>query len=181
MKKVIPIVLASFLLSLSVTAWAAVSDSEKLEKEARTINKTASTPSGETAVVERIGKQFNLTALPPDLQISVLHSQSKLGYGEITIVYALAEKLQGGLTANNVNTILTERGQPPHVMGWGEIAKNLKIGKLGPVISSVEKTGHDAHAELMKEERHETMQSREGMGKEERMGGSEHGMGSGHR
>lgn len=46
----------------------------------------------------------------------------KLGYGEISKVLAIAEKMPGGITDANVDKVVAMRQGPP-VMGWGQIAK----------------------------------------------------------
>lgn len=55
----------------------------------------------------------------------------KLGYGEISHVLGIAEKMPGGITDANVKTIMDLRTGPP-TMGWGKIAQRqgTSLGKL---------------------------------------------------
>jgi hypothetical protein len=63
--------------------------------------------------------------------------QQKLGYGEISILLALAAK-QDGTSPKSVNEILAMRQTDK--MGWGNIAKALGYKSLGSVKQSVNAT-----------------------------------------
>jgi hypothetical protein len=63
--------------------------------------------------------------------------QRKLGYGEISILLALAAK-QDGTSPKSVNEILAMRQTDK--MGWGNIAKALGYKSLGSVNQSVKAT-----------------------------------------
>jgi hypothetical protein len=63
--------------------------------------------------------------------------QQKLGYGEISILLALAAK-QDGTSPKSVNEILAMRQTDK--MGWGNIAKTLGYKSLGSVNKSVQTT-----------------------------------------
>jgi hypothetical protein len=63
--------------------------------------------------------------------------QQKLGYGEISILLALAAK-QDGTSPKSVNEILAMRQTDK--MGWGNIAKTLGYKSLGSVKQSVNAT-----------------------------------------
>jgi len=63
--------------------------------------------------------------------------QQKLGYGEISILLALAAKPEG-TSAKSVNEILAMRQTDK--MGWGNIAKVLGYKSLGSVHQSVKAT-----------------------------------------
>lgn len=60
-----------------------------------------------------------------DARINGLRDK-KYGYGEIKKVLALAEKMPGGITDENVNKITALRDGPPK-MGWGQIAKQQGV------------------------------------------------------
>ena len=148
MKRNLFVFLAGILLLLAgiATVWAGRSREEKkLENEASVVNNMGKEPQGQKAVVQRLEKQFNVT----EAQITSLRNQ-KLGYGEIAIVFSLAQKT-GGITQDNVNKIMTMRQGPP-VMGWGQIAKSLNL-KLGKVVSDVEKVNKGAGKEMRTAER----------------------------
>ena len=145
-RKLAMIFTAIFLVAGAVHAGAATKEETRLESSATDIDNDAGKPNMEKPVVQRIENEFKVT----DAQINSLRSQ-KLGFGEITIVFALAEKLPGGLTDANIDKIMSMRNGPPK-MGWGEIAHKLGF-KLGPVISNVER--------VRREERHEMKEQRE--------------------
>jgi hypothetical protein len=129
-------------LAMLSAAWAAETKEEKnLQKEATEINATAGTENGATVVTQRLEKEFNVT----DTQIQVLRDQ-KLGYGEIAIVFSLAQKMDGGITDANIQSVMTLREGTP-TMGWGEIAKKLGT-KLGPTISQVKSVNMDTEREM---------------------------------
>lgn len=131
-----------------VSSGAATKEETRLERSATGIDSDAQKPNGEKPIVQKIESEFKVT----DEQISSLRSQ-KLGYGEITIVFALANA-----SGKTTDQIIAMRNGPPK-MGWGEIAKKLGV-KLGSIISNVER--------VKKEERHETKERIEKSGKPER-------------
>ncbi len=129
----------------AVAAWAQTKEETRLDKSAAAIDKDASTPGGEKAVVQRLEKRFKGV---DEARITSLRSQ-KLGYGEIAIILAMAQKMPGGIIDANVNKIVSMRqGRPKQ--GWGEISKNLVGMKLGSVISPVEKVEKETHADIEK-------------------------------
>ncbi len=153
MKKIVLLSsLAVLAFSLSVVRPATAAEPSKEEKElssaAAATDKEASEPEGQKTVVSRLESMFNVD----QARIDGLRAQN-LGYGEIAIVLALAQKMADGITDANVQSIMSLRtGTPP--MGWGEIARQLGE-KLGPVISHVneiakgagtgtDKAAHDA-------------------------------------
>jgi hypothetical protein len=105
-------------------------DEQKLTQTSAEVDKDATQPEGQKAVESRLKSEFKVD----DARIQGLRDQ-KLGYGEISIALALAQKMPGGITDANMKTIMSERQGPP-VMGWGQIAKKEGV-KLGKVISKV--------------------------------------------
>ncbi len=144
MKRSRYIIISTLVLTLAMlsAAWAAETKEEKnLQKESTEISATASTPKGETVVTQKLEKEFKVTGA----QVQALRDQ-KLGYGEIAIVFSLAQKMPGGITDANIQSVMTLRTGPP-VMGWGEIAKKLGT-KLGPTISQVKSVNKDTEREM---------------------------------
>ena len=144
MKRSRYIIVSALVLTLTMlsAAWAVETKEEKnLQKESTEINTTADTEKGATVVTQRLEKEFNVT----DTQIQALRDQ-KLGYGEIAIVLSLAQKMDGGITDANIQSVMTLREGPP-TMGWGEIAKKLGT-KLGPTISQVKNVNMDTEREM---------------------------------
>ncbi len=147
MKRFVYIIMSAFVLSLAVmsAAWAAETAEEKtLDKESAEISKTAGKAQGATVVTARLEKEFGVTAD----QIQALRDK-KLGYGEIAIVFSLAQKLPGGITDANISEIMTLRQGPP-TMGWGAIAKKLDL-KLGPTVSQVKNVNKETEREMGRE------------------------------
>ncbi len=138
----------ALLLAVPVTALCAAplsKDEANLQRESTRLDKTASEAHGETAVVKRLARDFDV---PPD-RVAALRGTG-LGYGDITIVLSLARKLPGGITDANVEKVTALRqGQPQP--GWGEVAKKLQV-KLGVAVSQVKKVNNEAHREMKTEE-----------------------------
>ncbi len=137
------------VLVLSLTAfsaaWAAeTTEEETLDRESAEISKTAGKAQGATVVSARLEKEFNVT----EAQIQGLRDK-KLGYGEIAIVFSLAQKLPGGISDANISQVMALRQGPP-TMGWGEIAKKLDL-KLGPSVSQVKNVNKETHREMGRE------------------------------
>lgn len=96
-----------------------------------------------------------------DARINALRDKN-YGYGEIKKVLALAEKMPGGITDENVNKITAMREGPPK-MGWGQIAK-----KQGVHQGSLNGKGGEKSAKPEKAEKHEKHEKSEKPEKAER-------------
>jgi hypothetical protein len=102
------------------TAAARANDAKDLERTSVNINAHATTPEGQTKVLNKIS---NETGVPVDT-LKMQRSQTGLGYGELLIANSLATAT--GKTFDEI-AALKASGQ-----GWGKIAKtyNLKLGKI---------------------------------------------------
>ena len=144
MKGLMKITAGMLLLSLVLVgaAWSAESKEEQdIKKQASEISDTAGTPHGMMIVTDRLKTEFNVT----DDQIKALR-EKQLGYGEIAVVFSIARTMSGGITDENVTSIMTMRQGPP-VMGWGKIAKDLGLN-LGSVVSDVKRMDAETHREM---------------------------------
>lgn len=103
-----------------------------IEDDVDSIDDTASTPDGQTTVVDKIEKEFGVD----EATIQDLRAQ-KFGYGEITIALSLAERLPGGLTPENIDKVVSMRQGPP-VAGWGNIARDLGL-KINPAAERLDR------------------------------------------
>jgi hypothetical protein len=152
-------IISVLVLSLTMlgAAWAAESKEEmNLQKDAIAIDTTARNAQGEKLVTRRLEKDFNVRSD----QIQGLRDR-KMGYGEISIVLSLSQKMPGGATDANIQEVMTMRQGPP-TMGWGEIAKKLGT-KLGPAVSQV----RNIHREVTREMKHESIGDKEQMEKQQ--------------
>ena len=134
--------------SLGVVARASTPPAEErqLNAASASLDQTASQEDGKKTVVSRLETTFGVD----EARIDGLRSQN-LGYGEIAIVLALAQKMTGGITDANIQTIMTMRtGTPP--LGWGEIAHKLDE-KLGAVVSEVNRVAKQSREVAAKPER----------------------------
>lgn len=145
-------------------------DERMLERTSAALDKDAARPDGEKSVETRLKSEFKVD----DARIQGLRDQ-KLGYGEIAIVFALAERMSGGITDANVGALMAERRGPPE-MGWGRIAKNRGVA-LGGVMSKVERVDAGARkqekAQSGKRERMERGERREKAERAEKSEGAE--------
>lgn len=173
MKRSIMYMISSvFVLSLTIlgAAWAAESrDETTLQKEAAAINTAAGRAEGEKLVTQRLEKDFNVNSD----QIQGLRDK-KMGYGEISIVMSLSEKMPGGATDANIQQVMTMRQGPP-TMGWGDVAKKLGT-KLGPAVSQV----RNVHREVNREMKHESIGDKEQMEKHQELHDEMHKESMGH-
>lgn len=147
MKQLTYIVMSVFILTFAVmsTVWAAETREEKsLQKEAAATNQSAGSAQGEKVVTARLEKEFNVT----DAQIQALRDK-KLGYGEMAIVFSLAQKKYGSVTDESIGDIMTLRQGPP-TMGWGEVAKKLGT-KLGPTITQMRNVNRETNRDMNRE------------------------------
>jgi len=149
MKRSRNIIISTLVLSLAMlgAAWATETNEEKeLQKEAKAIHATAENTQGAMVVTTKLEKEFNVT----DAQVKGLRDK-KMGYGEISIVLSLAQKMPGGVTDANIQQVMTLRQGPP-TQGWGEVAKKLGT-RLGPVVSQVKNVNRESHRETKREGR----------------------------
>lgn len=162
MKKLaLTLIVAAVFLAAGISV-AAENSEKTLDKSASDINAAqGESPQASEMVTGKIKDTFGVT----DEQISGLRARN-MGYGEITIVFSLAQKMAGGITSDNVNQIMTMRQGPP-VMGWGQIAKSLGL-KLGEVVSGVKKVKMGIRSE-MKHMRQERMMEKKQMRQEKMM------------
>lgn len=146
---------AALLLSAAVMpALAQAGDEARLDKAQAEVEKESGSPEGAGKVTERLKADFGVD----DARVGALRDK-KLGYGEISVVLALAGQLPGGINDANVQRVTDLRQGPPKT-GWGKVAKSLGV-KLGPVISGVkraaqaDKAGKKGQGEKRKEVREE--------------------------
>ncbi len=116
-------------------------DEANLQREASLLDRTASNQQGEAAVIKRLSRDFGIGSD----RLEALRGTG-LGYGELTIVLSLAQKMPGGVVNANVEKVTALRQGPPP-LGWGEVAKQLQL-KLGTAVSQVRKVNNEAHREL---------------------------------
>ena len=145
------ILLAGGLIGVTLSIVPALADNvakeeQQLEKAATSLDQTSSEPQGAKEDAQRLETTFGVD----QTRIDGLRSQN-LGYGEISIALSLAQKMSGGITDANVQSIMAMRtGNPP--MGWGAIAKQLGE-KLGPIVSQVNDVSHESHQQAEKMDR----------------------------
>ncbi len=147
MKRFEYILVSIFVLSLAVlgAALAAETKEEKaLQKEAAAINTLSGSAQGEKMVTARLEKEFGVTGG----QIQGLRDK-KLGYGEIAIMFSLAQKKYGSVTEESIGNILALRQGPP-AMGWGEVARKLQT-RLGPTVSQTRNINRETNREMARE------------------------------
>jgi len=138
-------------------------------EEMAVIDGDASTRAGEAVVIDKIVDEFGVDeAVVRDLRAR------KLGYGEITLALSLAERLPGGLTPENLDSVMDARLGPP-VMGWGNVARSFDLS-LKPSQRSLERVGEEAavkerarHEKAEKVARAERAEKRERMERVERV------------
>jgi hypothetical protein len=107
------------------TVWSAEGD----EQAATQLDEEANSPDGAQHVTQRLTQEFGVE----EARITSLREKN-LGYGEIHHALSLARQMPGGITDDNVNSIMQMR-QDQH-MGWGKIAQELGT-KLGPATKPV--------------------------------------------
>ncbi len=118
----------------------------------------------QTAPGERLKSDYKVD----DARIDGLRDK-KYGYGEIKKVLALAEKMPGGITDENVNKIVALREGPPK-MGWGQIAKQQGVhpGKLTGKGGEKSAEKAEKHEKSEKHEKHEKHEKAEKLEKAEK-------------
>ena len=130
-----------FMTGIATAKTTSADSEKKLNTNIAMLDKDATLPHGEQAVLDRLGKTFNLSSD----KITALKDKN-LGYGEIATVLAMADKMSGGLTDENINKVV---GMRQDHKGWGEIARSVDV-KLGSIVSRVDSIEKDAHKDVKK-------------------------------
>ncbi len=126
---------------MPVLAQDQVSEEQKLEDSAKSLDTYAAQAGGHRAVTDRIKNTYTVN----EERVQSLRDQ-KLGYGEISIVLGLAHGMRGGVTDANVEKIIALRNGGQNA-GWGKIAGNLGV-KLPQVTSNIQKLSAEPDAKV---------------------------------
>jgi hypothetical protein len=114
------------------TLWASKSAVEtRLRRDVAYLNSLGRSTDGERSLTMSIETQFKADAA----RIHELR-KARLGYGDMTVVLAMASHLQGGITKANVDRIVA-LWRSSRVDGWGKIAKSMGV-RLQRVVIQVE-------------------------------------------
>lgn len=124
-----------------VSAKTTAKEEKKLKTEITMLDKDASLPNGEQIVIDRLSKEFNVKGD----QTKMLRDKN-LGFGDIATLYAVADKMSGGTTEENINKVLSVREGNKE---WLAVAKSLDVdlGSVAKKVGSIEK---DVHKDIKK-------------------------------
>ncbi len=146
------VLLTFFFIAGGVATYAHAEEKDEavIEDQQKDTDKAAETEEGKNVVVTRIKDKFNVS----DETIEKLHQQ-KMGYGEIDTTLALAQRMEGGITDDNIKKITDLRTGDQH-LGWGQIAKkfNVTVGDLKKSAKAI-KNDSESSAESSSEDRKE--------------------------
>ncbi len=141
--------------AMPVLAQVNTPDEKKLEKASAEMDKDAGQPEVAKTVTDKLKNEFKVD----DARVQGLRDQ-KLGYGEVSIVLAMAKDMPGGITNANVQKVMSLRQGPP-VMGWGNVARELNL-KLGTVMSQVKRVSAEARKQEAKNNKMEKKNAEKG-------------------
>jgi len=153
-----------FLCAAVIPAFAQKETKEVKELEANSaeLDKSATRPSGQQRVTDKINAQFGVD----ETGVAGLRLKH-LGYGEIAIVLGLAQNMPRGIRDENLYKIVALRQGPP-VLGWGNVAKEFGL-KLGPVISGVRNIGSGVRKQEKADKIKESKKAKEEKAKKDEM------------
>lgn len=135
------ITVASLLVLMTgmtaVAATGSAKDEKKLTVGITMLNSDAKLPSGEKVLTKQLIDEFGVK----QDKITSLKGKN-LNYGEIAVVLALADKMDGGVTDANINRVMGMK--PTSSSGWATVAKNLNvdIAEVADKVSSIEDNAH---------------------------------------
>lgn len=149
------------LMSSMTSAETASKDEKKLTVGITMLNSDAKLPAGEKVLIKQLTDEFDVKKD----KISSLKGKN-LSYGEIAVVLALADKMDGGVSDANINRVAGMK--PSSASGWSKVAKNLNvdIADVADKVSSIEDNAHSG----IKEAALETTGRGAGGGEVERSG-----------
>jgi hypothetical protein len=120
------------LFALTSTLWASKEAVEtRLGRDIVYLNHLGRSHDGESSLTQSLESQFRAASG----RISEMR-KARLGYGDISVVLALASHLKGHVSRANVERIIALR-RSPRFGGWGKIATSLGI-RLDRVVLQVE-------------------------------------------
>ena len=103
----------------------------RLGRDVAYLNRLGKTPEGERSLTLSLERRFRAD----DSRINEMR-RARLGYGDISVVLALASDLQGGITRTNVEKIVALR-RSSRFDGWPRIARSLGL-RLESVVLQIE-------------------------------------------
>ncbi len=104
------------------TVWASRAGAEiRLGRDVAYLNSIGRSPEGERS----LSRSLETTFRTQPGQIAELRHHS-LGYGDISVVLALASRLQGGISRANIERIIG-LWKSPHRGSWGRIVRSLGV------------------------------------------------------
>ncbi len=104
------------------TLWASRAGVEtRLGKDVAYLNTVGRSPAGERSLSQSLESQFK----PHAGQIADLRKQ-RLGYGDISVVLAVASRLRGGVSKQNIERIVTS-WKSPRSGNWAKVARSFGV------------------------------------------------------
>lgn len=114
------------------TVWASRAGVEmRLGKDVAYLNNVGRSASGERSLSRSLQEKFGADAA----QIEGLRKQ-RLGYGDISVVMALASRLHGGISRLNIERIVS-RWRAPRSGDWARIARSMGV-RVDRVVLQIE-------------------------------------------
>ncbi|HUI70914.1 MAG TPA: hypothetical protein VL354_10380 [Spirochaetia bacterium] len=114
------------------TLWASRAGVEmRLGRDVAYLNRIGRSPTGEKSLSLSLESRFR----PGPGQIAELHKQ-RLGYGDISVVLAVASWLHGGVTRQNIERIVS-LWKSPRSGSWSKIARSLGV-RVDRVVLQIE-------------------------------------------
>lgn len=114
------------------TLWASkVSVETRLTRDVAYLNSLGRNPTNEKSLTLSLESRFRADPA----RISEMR-RAELGFGDISVTYALASRLRGGATKSNVEKVASLR-QSPRFKGWSMTARSLGV-RLERIVLQVE-------------------------------------------
>ncbi len=132
---------AALLLLLSLvslaTAKTTMKDVAKLKQDIAAIDGDVAASHADTIVADRIAKEFKVSPS----EVTALSGRLP-GLGETAAVYALADRLKGGVTDSNISTVMSKYEAAKD--DWGAISRdlNISLSSVAGKVKSIEKGVH---------------------------------------
>jgi hypothetical protein len=121
-KKLMITTLALGVVLLGGVVHALADDDMLLAQNALHLDYKAEKTGWPTVVFDQLKNEFNVSeARLFDLR------EKNLSYAEISTVLSLAEQMPGGINDKNIQKVVTMRRGDGYEIGWGNVAKALKV------------------------------------------------------
>lgn len=138
MRSMALLAVAGVLMTGNAMAADVMKEEKKLQVGIDMLNADSKLPQAEKVLTTKLTDEFGVK----QDKITTLRKQD-LGYGEIAAIFAMAGRMEGGITDKNINRVMSMHKSRT---SWNQIASTLKLdlADVADRVNSFEDSAHDS-------------------------------------